>query len=58
MTNLGTSEPILMLSKLLIKKQVRIYILRVSLETPFSHVISIFPRENELISLEKMWFPN
>jgi hypothetical protein len=27
------------------------------LVTPFSHVIFIFPRENELISLGKMEFP-
>jgi hypothetical protein len=31
--------------------------LRASLVTPFSHVIFIFPRENELISLGKMEFP-
>jgi hypothetical protein len=30
--------------------------LRVSLGTLFSHMISIFPRENELISLGKMKF--
>jgi hypothetical protein len=40
------------------------YPIRVSLGTAFSHGISIFPWENELISLGKMeipweiWFPN
>jgi hypothetical protein len=42
-------EDILLLSKILY--------LRASLETPISHGILIFPRENGLISLRKMRIP-
>lgn len=39
------------------KECLSIHPLKATLETPFSQRISIFPRENELISLGKMKIP-